>query len=109
MDELRNGRAEMIRATGAVLIASVLLYFWQVLCLTSDPTNFEYTFRLMILKLTRRAPAFLLAPRKIVADPMILANIFAGFTPEDRLSITLDDVSLHNPPVSSANSNGNSS
>jgi hypothetical protein len=27
MDELRNGRAEMIRATGAVLIASVLLYF----------------------------------------------------------------------------------
>jgi len=25
-DELRNGRAEMIRATGAVLIASVLLY-----------------------------------------------------------------------------------
>ena len=25
--ELRNGRAEMIRATGAVLIASVLLYF----------------------------------------------------------------------------------
>ena len=26
-DELRNGRAEMIRATGAVLIASVLLYF----------------------------------------------------------------------------------
>ena len=31
-DELRNGRAEMIRATGAVLIASVLLY----LCLGSS-------------------------------------------------------------------------
>ena len=31
-DELRNGRAEMIRATGAVLIASVLLYF----CLSSS-------------------------------------------------------------------------
>jgi len=27
IDELQNGRAEMIRATGAVLIASVLLYF----------------------------------------------------------------------------------
>ena len=36
-DELRNGRAEMIRATGAVLIASVLLYL--CLILHSTPTN----------------------------------------------------------------------
>jgi len=37
-DELRNGRAEMIRATGAVLIASVLLYFWRNLI--SIPSRF---------------------------------------------------------------------
>ena len=36
-DELRNGRAEMIRATGAVLIASVLLYFWQLSILANPP------------------------------------------------------------------------
>ena len=37
IDELRNGRAEMIRATGAVLIASVLLYFIQTLAAVSYP------------------------------------------------------------------------
>ena len=105
--ELRNGRTELIRATGAVLVASVLLYF---------PRHFLFlTFRMHNKKAVTlfrdglnnkqdgiesvSSTYFNVAwkgvlpgsLRKEVADPVILAHILAGLILEDRLSVRLGD------------------